>query len=586
MDEFDRFLAGGLIVGLLIGGAMVVVAASYTVPVSSGVPFQTESDLIITTGEATDIESGTPFIDNATVDLRQIQFKGKDASATVSDFNYTDSVGRTWTNLSQVSINAGGNLTVIRPEATAHPTKLEGAVDTFRIAGDYNFSENGRTEAYVDAGADWNLTVKNTGLSQGRGVVAKDPDTGSILDAATVQPDGDVELNELSGYTGPLNIEKGPATLTVFQADKPSQVVDDVELQIRLFDQNSDTVFERTVNDGKIDLTGIPLDKAITVTVEETSSSQYVFRRSVIQDVGEQSEVYLLNSSDSTVANVEFTLDDRTGNYPRRDTRLFIARPITKDFDADGTDETRYQDVVGDVFGGTGTIATTLQADERYRLRVINAEGDTRVVGAYTAKFDDSTEIRLGEVSIDIEQGGGYAMDFRDFTADADNDGTKEQFVRVVFRDADRKTERIRYDVLNKSGAVLATYDKSGTYGDHVATYQVNSSAHNTTYRLNWSIVREQPDGTDETISGTKFTGQPPSFADQLPIDQWWLRIIGLVGIVAVGGLVVIVDPALGAVAATGMASLLTVIGVVEIPLPALGIAGAVSVLAIVGRAR
>jgi hypothetical protein len=71
-----------------------------------------------------------------------------------------------------------------------------------------------------------------------------------------------------------------------------------------------------------------------------------------------------------------------------------------------------------------------------------------------------------------------------------------------------------------------------------------------------------------------------------LPIDSRWLELIGFVSIVAVAGLIVIIDPAVASIATTGWASLLTLLGVVAIPAPALGLAGAVSVTAIVGRVR
>jgi hypothetical protein len=67
-------------------------------------------------------------------------------------------------------------------------------------------------------------------------------------------------------------------------------------------------------------------------------------------------------------------------------------------------------------------------------------------------------------------------------------------------------------------------------------------------------------------------------------LDPRWAELIGYVSIVAVAGLIVITEPALGGLAATGWASLLTIIGIVTIPAPALGLGGALSVLALLGR--
>jgi len=71
--------------------------------------------------------------------------------------------------------------------------------------------------------------------------------------------------------------------------------------------------------------------------------------------------------------------------------------------------------------------------------------------------------------------------------------------------------------------------------------------------------------------------------AQDAGIDPGLLELAGLVSIVAVVGLLVIVNSSLAALVGTGYAGLLTLVGVVSIPMPAVVLAGLVSVLATIG---
>jgi hypothetical protein len=117
--------------------------------------------------------------------------------------------------------------------------------------------------------------------------------------------------------------------------------------------------------------------------------------------------------------------------------------------------------------------------------------------------------------------------------------------------------------------------------GKYVATFQVPADATGTTYVLNWEIGRD-----DEVITGTEYAGDVPAVIASIPMDPRWLELLGMLAIVATGGLVVIVNGALGAVAAVAVASLLSILGVVAIPSAALGLAGSVAVLALFGRSN
>jgi hypothetical protein len=542
-----------------------------------GATYGTGNGLEVSVANSIKNESGDPFTGTDEITLANISFRGT-GSVTVDSFN-SSAGGDIWTNTSQFGSN---RVDIDRPDG--RPVGGRGTVDSLAVRSVDLSDSNDEPDVVATAGGDWTLIVEDTGLSQGSGVVVRDADTGKALDSAPVESNGTVFLDELESVNNDrLDVEPGPSELRVYNASEPSVLADSVDLQIRIF--TTDEVFERTVSNGRLDLTDIPKDKLIVITVDEPDSTKYVYRRTVLENLAQQQEVYLLSSANTNVASVVFELDDRTGRFDAESTRLFVQRPITKDFDGDGSTETRYQNVVGDTFGGTGEFPTVLQADQRYRLIVDNNQGDRRVLGSYTAQVDDRAIVQIGRVTIDVPDGRGYVADLRDFTQDSDGDGTDEQFVRVVYKDADERTEQLEVEVIElESNTTLASETVTRDLGTYVQTFQVNSSATNTSYKLEWSAQREQDDGTAKTISGEKYAGDVPPIAAQWNIDPRWLELVGYMTVVATAGLLVLVDTALGATAATAMASLLTVIGVIAVPLPALGLAGVISFSALVGR--
>jgi hypothetical protein len=305
-----------------------------------------------------------------------------------------------------------------------------------------------------------------------------------------------------------------------------------------------------------------------------------VFRRTIVESVTEQQQVFLLNNSIASTAQIVFQIEDRTGNFPPRSTQLFVEKPVTKDFDNDGQNETRYLDVAGDTFGGTAEFQTVLERDERYRLRVQNGE-NSRVLGAYVAQIDDRSTIRIGRVNFDIPETSGFAADIEGINQNG------KPFVRVKFSDPGNRTEELRYEVINeRTGNVITTVTQPGPLGQHVNTIALSQPLDNSSIELDYEITRTQDDGTDAIRSGEAYAGRLDDFGTRIPIDGFWGGIIGLIGVVAVGGLGALFAPAVGAVGAVVTAALFTFIGLTNIPGAALGLASAISVLALVGRTR
>jgi hypothetical protein len=579
-----QYLAAAAVVILLVGPTVgPALAAVQTVFVGSGTPIGTQSGLYVKPGSDSQLNLQDPWQASDAIEFRNVTFRGSDAEVTVDNFGDPNNAGQ-WTNLSSVTVQSSGRVFVDR--AGSRQIGATGSVSELRVTDTDLSQGTDNVDLYATASGDWSLIVNSTGFSQGTGVVAENADTGEALDAAPVDSNGNVVLDQLTTTTATeINLRQGPSELRVYEESNPSQLVDGTTLRVRIFGETE--VFEREVTNGRMDLTGIPSDERLTITVQD--DADYSYRRISIPSTAQQEEVYLINeTANPDVATVEFDIVDQTGGeFSTEQTQLLIDKAITKDFDGDGTEETQYQTVSGDTIGSSGSYTATLQNEERYRLRVINNDGNSRTLGSYAVQGDANPTLNIGEVDINSDNDLGYAVDVRTLLEDSNQDGTVEQFVQVRYEDRGQQTQELRYVLTNESSNTTITDEAiSGPLGTHSATYQLAQNETASTYKLDWETTRVSENGSTVQHTGVQYAGDIPGIGGQLPIDDKWLSLIGFVSIVAVSGLIVIYDGSLAGLAATGWASLLTVLGIVAIPAPALGLAGAVSVIALVGRSR
>lgn len=568
--------------------APIVTAAVSTVFVGSGTPITTQSGVTIKPGTSGQFNLQNPFVASNALELRNVTFRGSSATATVDDFG-DPATGDTETELSNMDVT-GGELIVNRT-ASSPNIGVTGTVTALDVENANLQQGTGTVDITATAGGQWELVIENTGLQQGTGVVAEDA-TGSALASGAVDNSGTVRIENLPAVSNAdIDLHVGASELKVFRESQPNQPIQDATLRIRLFADGS--VVEREVTNGEVDLTGVPTDSRLTITAlnkDGSNATGLVYRRITIPSVTQQAEIYLLNATTADTAPVSFTVDDRTaGEFPPGETRFLIEKPIRKDFNGDGSNETRFQVISGDSLGNSRSFPAVLESEERYRLRVVNADGDVRQLGSYTVRGAANPVIEIGRISLSTDDSQqGYASDLQLVGEDVDGDGTDEQLARVVFQDANEQTRNLNYRVINQeTGNVTVQENIAGPLGTHTNTVVVaNETGQGQSFKLNWTAERETANGTFAQIESERFAGGLPPIAERLPIDPRWLELVGFVSIVAIAGLIVIIDSAVAAMATTAWASLLTLIGIIAIPAPALGLAGAVSVTAIIGRVR
>lgn len=176
-----------------------------------------------------------------------------------------------------------------------------------------------------------------------------------------------------------------PDTLRIYNETAPTQLVDEVEVELRFFLRDDTNITTRTTNTGEIDMTGLPAGEQFIVVA---NADGYDPRRIYIRSLAESQQVYLLPDSADRV-EIKFMLEDYTGDFPRADSVLEVQRAL----------DDEWRTVQGDFFGATGGWEATLQRNIRHRLVIVNTEtGDTKPLG-------DFTPVRASEETVEVDVG-------------------------------------------------------------------------------------------------------------------------------------------------------------------------------------
>jgi hypothetical protein len=331
-----------------------------------------------------------------------------------------------------------------------------------------------------------------------------------------------------------------PKKIQIFNASDPDSLVTGTnnEITVRFFG-SGDRVVQRNTTSGSISLGSIPAAPADGYEVVIESDGNFTRRTVVIQSLIQQQEVYLLPTANTSRSQVEFEIDDRTGDFSD-DPTLVIERPIRKDFDGDGANETRTERVVGKPAGAAGTVTTVLENEVRYQLRLRNDAGNTRVLGGFTPTRAQTVTLEVGELSFDVREG-----EDRTFNASArlvENQQGNVTAVRFNYRDPSNSTSKLNVTIRTLDGRQLGTARAlNGPYGRFSLSEPV-SDPENNTYVVEFNA----------TVDGQVASGQLRPGVNQLPPGiplKTGLKNIFAVGLILmVGGLFSAANARVGAV--------------------------------------
>lgn len=484
------------------------------------------------------------------------------ASLSVSDGDQLSLVSTDEPTLSGASPSDG---------TTVSESPVELSIDV--SDADFQTAQGDSVDVTFYDGADDSEISTDTLTANGTATATfENPEGGSNSWFATVS---DEYGNEVTTETFTFN---APSEMRIYSETEPSELIsDDVPLRVRFFiGSDEEQVIEREATDGTVSLEGLPVDEQFIATVRANDTSEFTYRRIVVDSLIETQDVYLLNRSEPN-SEIIYQLDDPTGEFPPEDTVLYVEKPITKDFDGDGTNETRYETIAGDVFGASAQFPVVLQQDTRYRLRVESDSGSTRILGAYSVTGDAVEPLQIQRVQLGGEQEAGAVL-----TATLEGEGAARR-IAIRYRDFDGETGTVEYRVVDeRTGEVYVENTTRQDVQQFADFYNLpeNASAEES-FAVEYTITRD-----GETRSGRVFAGDLPEIIDRFGVGDNVLRVVSILFIFAGMGLVVIVNPTLAPITGFGIASLLNIVGAFAVPNVVLGMAGAISVLFIVGGGR
>lgn len=355
-----------------------------------------------------------------------------------------------------------------------------------------------------------------------------------------------VEIND--SYGGEVTSDtfsfQAPANLSIREESSPHDLItSQADVTVKFYEDTQDdpTIIERSDddNDGKIDLSGLPTGTQFTVVA---NADGYHNRTIILDSLYSQQSVFLLNKSEPSVEST-FIIEDRTGNYPTEDTEIVIQKAVNRSkYDSTNTDTYNWTNIAGDDLGADEAYVTDLRHEERYRIRVQNNGGDSRILGSYTAENDGTIRLNIGNVVIDPE-----GPDTVGYDAEWTNETGQPVQVTFEYNDSTENTTKLYlhiYERNNESNELLANTSFDGPYGTFSTVEDVPASENGTTWVVEFTAVR---DGASN-ISGTLIVGPQRDVLQNLSPWVVTLFFVGMIWTTAglfsqingdVGGLVV-----------------------------------------------
>jgi hypothetical protein len=307
-------------------------------------------------------------------------------------------------------------------------------------------------------------------------------------------------------------------TLVIRDEQNPTQLVTDTT-DITLQAVDGDAVYKTTTSNGVADLAALDTEPLIA----RADPDGWGKRSVIVDDNTTTATVYVLNSS-ATTSTVTFELDDKTGRYGTSESRLYISRALTRS----GT--TTYREVNSDEFEADGTVTINLERGSDYRLRVENTDGDSRVLGGFSAQSDQRAVLKIGQFSFDVNSSArGYEWDARIENVST-NTGARDKLV-FEYADPSNATETLDvvvYERDNESNEILnKTYTDLGSTR---FTKQLSAQDRNKT----WVAYINGTRG-GQTISGQQIIGQT-RLAPDVPLDPFYQQLVAVLILFTLAG--------------------------------------------------
>jgi len=266
------------------------------------------------------------------------------------------------------------------------------------------------------------------------------------------------------------------------------------------------------ISDGEVDMTGLPADQSYVFTIDPEG---YHVREIYIKSIYDQAAVFALNKSRSSVEN-KLSVTDRSGQFD--EPIVTVERVVNTSRVAqmpDNGDE--WVTIGGDRLGASGFYIVQLQQSARYRFVVTNQQGETRVLGEYTAKASGDIPLEIGTIEYNL----GPDNSSYTWMTDAVNESDTQPAVTFAYDDAANATDwvYVEFRYRNNSTVFASRNFTNGPYGEVAFTEPVNATVYNThDFVAVWNASR-----AGNTIEGKRIVGGKRDIAP--PLAGVWMHL-------------------------------------------------------------
>ena len=532
MSRRRDLLVIGLVLVLLTAPALAQIAGP-SHSATTGTTYQTNSGLTVTLGDDREVEA-SPFADDRTFASRDVEIESGGPSAVeLSDQAFSGDT------MAVRNIDASRNAIILRRgDLDSDVTVSGGATDVIV----HNMSlDDGTTDFELVANSQTNVSV--TGLADVGAIQAVDSNGDTVATADTAGGD----LTFESG-TYEVRLREAPDTLEIRELQSQELITEDangsaINVEVQFFGDDG-AVATRNTTDGRIDMTGLPIDERFSVSVD--AGDQYVDRQILIPSLLDQETAYLLNQTDSLeTVSPRIQLEDPSNQFSPEQSEIIFKRPIET---GNGTE---FVAVAGDRVGLNG-FDTTLERGQRYRVEVTDPDsGATRELGEFTATVTEQVTFSVEDVEFDsVSDVEGIEWTARYIT----NENSADQ-IEFIFRDA-QPTDTLSYSIYERGNENNNTLVNATTNGNTTVTEPVPPDSQNTVWRVEWETTRD----SGQTLSASRQVS-----TSRLPVgpglDSRWQTVISIIGLFAVAGLFGAVNPGIGGVAVAATGGMLFFIG-------------------------
>ncbi|WP_363464078.1 Ig-like domain-containing protein [Halogeometricum borinquense] len=342
-----------------------------------------------------------------------------------------------------------------------------------------------------------------------------------------------------------------PSTLYIRPVNQPNELINGTNVTVtgRFF--SGELVFERSTENGKLNLTDLPVDRTYVLVLEADGHNR---RTVIITSLYEQDSVYLLNDS-KTAYYTEFVLNDLTGEFSGSNerTKLYIERAVNT------SSGLEWVTVSGDFFGAEGRFEATLEKDHRYRIRIVGEHNSSRVLGAYTATRKGTVTLNVGQVSWNVEdntQAIRHSAAYIDLT-----DGNEEPngVVHFQYHDPTQNTSKLRviiHAANNSSNEIM-----NSTYTEGYGTFSLNKTVSGNLTETDWEVTWYAYNSSNAVIESSNDLADGKRYVIENPIGPKWTPVIVTCLFLFVGMLFGGRLSSIGSLAVTGVAAVMWWLG-------------------------